>query len=358
MSSNSTTLTYSSSSSSQQQETNNVENHADHDILRDILVAMHDPKLVSNVEELVEATSTVAEAALNDSHHASSLDWKEVLSFIPWVYHCNPELNLKLISAAECERRRCSKELPNSTSIAASKTTTEGNVEAVYPSWTYLDLRDVQNHKFAQDRFLQGIQHARDKQYAKAESCYEEVLKLMPFHADCLVAYGALCASNIHGRKDSDDNDRLDKAEIMLRKALELDPLCPNAQFYLDQIAIERQKRRQGSFSSSNVLLVPQRAWNDAIVERTILNGLEDDDNSESEVVDLHNQKREKKRHRHKKQKKKHRRKRRRDDSSVSSEHADSSTQSNRERYHKRRRSNGDRRHRKAKSRSTVDSTK
>lgn len=37
-----TTLTYSSSG---QQETNNVEIHGDHNILRDIVVAMHDPKL-------------------------------------------------------------------------------------------------------------------------------------------------------------------------------------------------------------------------------------------------------------------------------------------------------------------------
>ena len=79
MSSDKTMLTYSSSG---QQETNNGENHADHNILRDILVAMHDPKLMSSVEELVKATSPVAEATLNDSHHASSLDWKEALSFI------------------------------------------------------------------------------------------------------------------------------------------------------------------------------------------------------------------------------------------------------------------------------------
>jgi hypothetical protein len=79
MSSDKTTLPYSSSG---QQETNNGENHADHNILRDILVAMQDPKLMSSVEELVKATSPVAEATLNDSHHASSLDWKEALSFI------------------------------------------------------------------------------------------------------------------------------------------------------------------------------------------------------------------------------------------------------------------------------------
>jgi tetratricopeptide (TPR) repeat protein len=219
---------------------------------------------------------------------------------------------------------------------------------AFYPTWTFLDLREVQNQKFAQNRFMQGINYAREKQYDKAESCYKEVLNLMPFHADCLVAYGALCASSTRMSRhdgsittkvlgivdDDDDDDRLSKAVAMLQRAIEIDPQCSNAQKYLDQIAVARQRQETSKSQqlTSNVQLLPQKALNDAMTERAILYGDQDETSNT-----LHNELvgsigvtdeqswREQKKRRHKKKKKKKHRQRKRHDSDLSSSYSSSS---------------------------------
>lgn len=299
-------------------------------ILNDVLSAMHDPELVSAVEEQIDRGP---EAKRNSSHI-----WKEELSFTPWVYHADPELNLKLLSVAKhnSDREQAASFQPKYSTTTATapsfcandSNATSDQAAALYPSWTYLDLREVQNHKFAQDRFIQGIQYAREKQYDKAESCYKKVLDLMPFHADCLVAYGALCASarsSSSSRNDTADDDRLSKAESLLKRAIEIDPQCPNAQNYLDQIAVEKQmqQKTREPYLSSNVQLLPQKALNDAIAERAILYGHDDRNNVHDELAEglsAVERKREKKRRRDKKRKKKNRRRRGRDyDSSSSS---------------------------------------
>lgn len=325
-------------------------------ILKDIVSAMYDPELVSAVEEQIDEEQGVT--------MESNLQWKEELSWKPWEYRMDPELQWKLKTVTKQDSYR--ELMQKNVQLSSLCTTNMASVPvggrissqpcsaddypsvAFYPTWTFLDLRQVQNHKFAQDRFLQGIHYAREKQYEKAESCYKEVLNLMPFHADCLVAYGALCASSTSQNDGSTiptkiwivDDDRLSKAEVMLHRAIEIDPLCPNAQNYLDQIAVARQRHEanKGQQLTSNVQLLPQKALNDAMTERAILYGdqeergntLLDNDELLANMGDTEEQRwrEQKKRRRHEKKKKKKKTKRhhrKRQDSDLSSSYSSSS---------------------------------
>lgn len=322
-------------------------NTVDLSILKDILSAMYDSELVSAVEEQIDDEQ--------GANTENNLQWKEELSCKPWVYHMDPELQWRLKSVTEHDSYRDLTQ--NNVQFSTSTTSTaslqlskpcsaQGPSVAFYPTWTFLDLREVQNHKFAQDRFMQGINYAREKQYDKAESCYKEVLNLMPFHADCLVAYGALCASSTSmSRHDGsistkvldvvdDNDDRLSKAEAMLQRAIEIDPQCANAHKYLDQIAVARQRQETSKSQqlTSNVQLLPQKALNDAITERAILYGDQDETSNtlQNELVatiGVTDEQcwREQKNRRHRKKKKKKHRQRKRYDSDVSSSYSSSS---------------------------------
>jgi hypothetical protein len=135
------------------------------------------------------------------------------------------------------------------------------------------------------------------------------------------------------------DDDRLSKAEVMLQRAIEIDPHCPNAQNYLEQIAVARQRQgtNKGQQLTSNLQLLPQKALNDAMTERAILYGDQAErsttvnDEFVANIGDTDEQRwrEQSKRRRHEKKKKKKKRKRhhrKRQDSDLSSSFYSSSS--------------------------------
>ncbi len=56
---------------------------------------------------------------------------------------------------------------------------------------------------------------------------------------------------------------------VPIKRAIEIDSQCSNAQNYLDQIAVEKQMQQENreQYLSSNVQLLPQKALNDTIAE-------------------------------------------------------------------------------------------
>jgi tetratricopeptide (TPR) repeat protein len=145
----------------------------------------------------------------------------------------------------------------NTTKAPADDNVEATRATAVYPSFTYLELRRIQNNEWATDRLKQGIRLAKEGNSVKAEACYKEGLDLVPTHAALFVAYGALCANLGRTR------EAIDK----LQHALELDSSVPNAQTYLDAIVGKKKTppRKAGSVMRS------ETAIQDALMERSFL---------------------------------------------------------------------------------------
>lgn len=136
---------------------------------------------------------------------------------------------------------------------------------AYYPSFSYLDLRRIQNTQWATERLKEGIQLQKENSLIKAEACYKEGIALVPTHAELFVAYGALCA-NV---------GRTTEAIQKLQHALDLQPDVPNAQMYLDAI-IRKQQQQQtptAARQQAGSVIRSETAMKDVLMERSFLRG-------------------------------------------------------------------------------------
>lgn len=133
--------------------------------------------------------------------------------------------------------------------------------ESPYPPYTYLQLRLRQHQQWATQRLEEGVRLAREGKSAQAEECYKEGLSLVPKHASLLVAWGALCATL------GKTQEAIDK----LKAALDVDPDCPNAREYLEEIQNPKPKvitqKQPGSVNRS------ETAMQDVMMERYFLSG-------------------------------------------------------------------------------------
>jgi tetratricopeptide (TPR) repeat protein len=199
------------------------------------------------------------------------------------------------------------------------KTNSDDKSFAVYPSFTYLDLRKIQNEQWATERLKEGIRLAKENKLEKAEACYKEGIDLAPTHAELFVAYGALCANL----------GRIQEAIRKLQHALELDANVANAQNFLDTIRKQQAPTRQaGSVTRS------ETALKDALMEKAFFQertkGLNPNDDKyplvyeEKDDTDMEERHRKKdskrRRDRHAKSRSRKKRKRRKRSSSTSDE--------------------------------------
>jgi hypothetical protein len=201
---------------------------------------------------------------------------------------------------------------------------------AVYPSFSYLDLRRIQNTQWATERLKEGIRLQKDNSLIKAEACYKEGIALVPTHAELFVAYGSLCA-NV---------GRTGEAIQKLQHALELQPDVPNAQHFLDVI-----QKQQAPMRQAGSVIRSETAMKDALMERSFFQGRTKALNANDEKYPLvHEDKdpvdRGEKKHRKKSSKRRHRaeksrkKRKRRERSGITSD--ESSVRGRRRRRHRR----------------------
>lgn len=89
-------------------------------------------------------------------------------------------------------------------------------------SYTYRSLHTMQNIAWARERVERGITYAKVGNFAKAISCYDQANQMDPACADAYVARGAAYANE----------NKLRKAALQFKKALELDAGRPSCFFY------------------------------------------------------------------------------------------------------------------------------
>mmetsp|Transcript_8159 Transcript_8159/g.11758 ORF Transcript_8159/g.11758 Transcript_8159/m.11758 type:complete len:423 (+) Transcript_8159:99-1367(+) len=147
--------------------------------------------------------------------------------------------------------------------------------EKAYPSWSYLDLRRMQNVNWATRRMEDGIKLAKESNWRQAENCYKEGLDLVPTHAELWVAYGCLCANT--GRVQ----EGIDKLERALRE----DPDCPNAQKYLDSIRKTNLILPNNAPKKPPLATKSEKAMQDAIAEKAFLGEIQHARTSSKQLV-------------------------------------------------------------------------
>jgi hypothetical protein len=190
---------------------------------------------------------------------------------------------------------------------------------AIYPSFSYLDLRRIQNTQWATERLKEGIRLQKENQLTKAETCYKEGIDLVPTHAELFVAYGTLCA-NVGRTKEAIEK---------LQHAIELQPDVPNAQHYLNAIRKQQTPTRQ-----AGSVIRSETAMKDALMERSFFQGrtktlnandekyplLYNDNDNNVEIGERRHCKKHSKARRHRAEKSRKKRKRRERSSTITSD--------------------------------------
>ncbi len=148
----------------------------------------------------------------------------------------------------------------------------------LFPTWSYLDIRQQQNIHFANQQLERGVQWAKmmlqqpqppqqrlhlssnhkttdddddlyHHYYDNAKQCYDDGLHMHPDYAPLWVALGALEANAGHWSQ----------AEVHLQHALTLDANTPNAKEYL--YTIQQQQQQQQKQQQQQTRKVKKSAW-------------------------------------------------------------------------------------------------
>jgi len=157
-----------------------------------------------------------------------------------------------------------------------SQTNGTDGMERLYPTWSYLDLRRMQNKNWATRRLQDGIKLAKESKWRQAENCYQEALDLVPTYAEVWVAYGCLCANT----------GRVLEGTNRLRQALLEDPECPNAQKYLDSILNTNAVVTNNGPKKPPLATKSEKVLQDVMAEKAFLGKSQDTKDSSKNAAD------------------------------------------------------------------------
>mmetsp|Transcript_20361 Transcript_20361/g.28342 ORF Transcript_20361/g.28342 Transcript_20361/m.28342 type:complete len:512 (-) Transcript_20361:338-1873(-) len=199
--------------------------------MQSLLERLYDPSTVRNVESKI-----LTKTGLLDSNSLTKIPWELCTSL-----------------------DRCKNDVD-------SQTNGNNGMENIYPTWSYLDLRLMQNKNWATRRLQDGTKLAKEFKWRQAENCYKEALDLVPTHAEVWVAYGCLCANT----------GRLQEGINKLEQALKEDPDCPNAQKYLDSILKTNAVVTNNGPKKPPLATKSEKALQDVIAEKAFLGESQD----------------------------------------------------------------------------------
>jgi len=274
------------------------------------------------------------------------------LPFIPWK-----------IRMVEDQPNRSNNTTDNHTKTS-SETTTSSHNEAnddtnslvSFPTFSYLDLRRIQNLSFADTQAVKAQQELDDGNIAEARAAWKRALELVPNHVPCLVGYGRFLLAT----------GKLDMAEKIFNKALASDPNHDQTQAFRSELMGAHHQRFQhrpysnptnlsniGDTKKKNFIPRENAAYQNALLERQLLasppkdHATVDEDEAEApsdsdtsssyerirrkrKKKERHRRRMKRKRHRAKrKERRKHKKRRRHHDSSDKDACSDSSSKDN-----------------------------